>query len=92
MFNIIEVRTMKPTRRFFKITSDLSRNFYLCREGSYDMYRVTGFGVHHVELTGPADIDKAEEAGYRTAVVGEEELWPHKLWKGSFMRSKGKRK
>jgi len=82
---------MKPTRRFFKITSDLSSNFYLCREDSYDMYRVTRFGVHYVELTGPADIDKAEEAGYRTTMIDEEELWPYKLWKGSFMRKRVKK-
>jgi hypothetical protein len=83
---------MKRRRDFFKITSDVSPNMYLCREGSYDMYRITNFGVHYVELTGPADIDKAEEAGYRTSKIDESALWPYKLWKGSFMRSRGKKK
>jgi hypothetical protein len=75
------------SRRFFKITTDGTT--YICREGSYDMYRLSRRqGAVHVPMRAPALADLAEAAGYVVEYIEESELWPHKLWKGSFMRSK----
>lgn len=86
---------MSTGKRFFKIVSDVydySSSYYICREGSYDMYRINSRGTHYVELTGAANIEGAERLRYIVTFIDEEDLWPHKLWKGSFMRSKGKKK
>lgn len=83
---------MKHTRRFFKIDSETyASSYYICREGSFDMYRITGRGAIYVELSGAANVEGAEKLGYMVTFIDEDELWPHKLWKGSFMRSKGKK-